>query len=52
MLSTIKKMKKCEVDLKKSGCSEQSREAEATRDFRYDCEISLCENFAWLAKFR
>ena len=52
-------MKKCEVDLKKSGCSEQSRKAEATRDFRYDCEnfatiakISLCENFARLVKFR
>ena len=40
-----KKMKKCVVDLKKSGCSEQSREAEATRDFRYDCE-----NFAGIAK--
>ena len=34
----IQKLKKCEVDLKKSGCSEQSREAEATRDFHYDCE--------------
>ena len=38
-------MKKCEVDLKKSGCSEQSREAKATRDFCYDCE-----NFAGIAK--
>ena len=28
----IQKMKKREVDLKKSGCSEQSREAEATSD--------------------
>ena len=45
MFSTIKKMKKCEVDLKKSGCSEQSREVEATRDFSYDCE-----NFAGIAK--
>ena len=41
----IQKLKKCEVDLKKSGCSEQSREAEATRDFRYDCE-----NFVGIAK--
>ena len=41
----IQKLKKCEVDLKKSGCSEQSREAEATRDFRYDCE-----NFTGIAK--
>ena len=55
------------MDLKKSGCNEQSREAEETRDFRYDCEnfagiakISLglrkfrnhSENFAILAKFR
>ena len=38
-------MKKCEVDLKKSGYSEQSREAEATMDFSYDCE-----NFAIIAK--
>ena len=45
MFSTIKKMKKREVDLKKRGCSEQSREAEATRDFRYDCK-----NFAGIAK--
>ena len=45
MFSTIKKLKKCEVDLKKSGCSMQSREAEATRDFRYDCE-----NFSRIAK--
>ena len=45
MFSTIKKMKKCAVDLKKSGCSEQSRETEATRDFRY-----ACENFAGIAK--
>ena len=45
MFSTIKKMKKCEVDLKKSGCSEQSREAGATRDFHYDCE-----NFTRIAK--
>ena len=41
----IQKLKEHEVDLKKSGCSEQSREAEATRDFRYDCE-----NFAGIAK--
>ena len=41
----VQKMKKREVDLKKSGSSEQSREAEATRDFHYDCE-----NFAGIAK--
>ena len=39
------KNEECEVDLKKRGCTEQSREAEATRDFRYDCE-----NFAGIAK--
>ena len=31
--------------LKSSGCSEQRREAEATRNFRHDCE-----NFAGIAK--
>ena len=41
----IQKLKKREVDLKKSGCSEQSREAEASRDFSYDCE-----NFAEIVK--
>ena len=40
------KLKKCEVDLKNSGCSEQNREVEATRDFCY-----ACENFAIIAKF-
>ena len=44
-VSITQKLKKCEVDLKKSGCSEQNREAEETRDFRYDCE-----NFAGIAK--
>ena len=39
------KLKKCELDLKKNGCSEQNRKAEETRDFRYDCE-----NFAIIAK--
>ena len=39
------KLKKCEVDLKNRGCNEQNREAEATRDFRYDCE-----NFAGIEK--
>ena len=39
------KLEKCEGDLKKSGCNEQSREAEATKDFRYDCE-----KFARIAK--
>ena len=41
----IQKLRKREVDLKKSGCSEQSREGEATWDFRYDYE-----NFAGIAK--
>ena len=41
----IQKLKELEVDLKKNGCIEQRREAEATRDFRYDCE-----NFAGTAK--
>ena len=27
------KLKKCEVDLKRGGCSKKSKEAEATRDF-------------------
>ena len=45
MFSTIKKIKKCAVDLKKSGCSEQSKQAEATRDFLYDCK-----NFAGIVK--
>ena len=67
------KIKEFEVDFegkwdavaKSSGCSEQTREAEASRNFRYDCEnfariakISLglrkfrwdCENFATIAK--
>ena len=39
------KMKKCEVDLKKGGCSSKTEEQEQTRDFRYDCEI-----FARIAK--
>ena len=41
----IQKMKKCEVDLKKGGCSSKAEEREQTRDFRYDCE-----NFARIAK--
>ena len=41
----IQKLNKREVDLKKSGCNEQSREEEASRDFRYDCE-----NFTEIAK--
>ena len=49
MFSTIKKLKKCEVDLKKSGCSEQSREVETTRDFRQKFPWD-CENFAIIAK--
>ena len=40
------KMKKCEVDLKKGGCSCKTGKKEQTRDFRYDCE-----NFARIAKF-
>ena len=39
------KMKKCEVDLKKGGCSSKAEEQEQTRDFRYDCE-----NFVRIAK--
>ena len=38
------KMKKCEVDLKKGGCSCKTGK-EQTRDFRYDCE-----NFAGITK--
>ena len=62
MFSTIKKMKKCAVDLKKSGYSEQSREAEKQKQpgiFAMIAKISLglrkfrnhSENFATLAKF-
>ena len=66
MFSSLKKMKKCEVDLKKGGCSSKTGKQEQARDFRYDCEnfagiakISLglrkfcnhSENFAILAKF-
>ena len=62
----IQKMKKCDMDLKKGGCSSKAEEQEQTMDFRYDCEnfariakISLglrklcnhSENFAILAKF-
>ena len=32
------KLKKCEVDLKNSGCSEQNREQKQPGNFRYDCE--------------
>ena len=39
------KLKKCEVDLKKRGCSEQNRKQEQSQDFCYDCE-----NFAGIAK--
>ena len=39
------KMKKCEVDLKKGGCSRKAKEQEQTMDFRYDCE-----NFARIVK--
>ena len=42
--------------LKSSGCSEQRKEAEATRNFRYDCEnfagIANSEIFAIIAKLR
>ena len=38
-------MKKCEVDLKKGGCSSKTRKQEQARDFRYDWE-----NFAGIAK--
>ena len=59
MFSSFKKVKKCEVDLKKGGCSSKTGKKELARNFRYDCEnfailakFSLCENFARLAKFR
>ena len=59
MFSSFQKMKKCEVDLKKGGCSSKAEEQEQTRDFRYDCEnfailakFSLYENFDRVAKFR
>ena len=39
------KIKKCEVDLKKGGCSSKIGKQEQSRDFRYDCE-----NFARIAK--
>ena len=38
-------MKKCEVDLKKGGCSSKSEEQEQNKNFRYDCE-----NFARIVK--
>ena len=41
----IQKMNKCEVDLKKEGCSSKIGKQEQTRDFRYDCE-----NLARIAK--
>ena len=40
-----KKMKKCEEDLKKGGCSSKTGKHEQASDFRYDCE-----NFARIAK--
>ena len=36
MFSSLKKMKKCEVDMKKGGCSSKTEEQEQTRDFLYD----------------
>ena len=39
------KLKKCEVDLKKGGCSSKQGGKKQARDFRYDCE-----NFARIAK--
>ena len=68
MFSSFKKVKKCEVDLKKGGCSSKTGKpgifamiakiSLGLRKFRY-CEnfaslakFSLCENFARLAKFR
>ena len=38
MFSSFKKMKKCEVDLKKDGCSSKIGKQKEARDFRYDCE--------------
>ena len=40
------KLKKCEVDLKKGGCSSKQGGRKQARDFHYDCK-----NFAILAKF-
>ena len=45
MFSSFKTMKKCEVDLKKGGCSSKTGKQEQAGDFRYDCE-----NFAGIAK--
>ena len=41
----IQQMKKCEVDLKKGGCSSKQGSKKQAMDFRYDCE-----NFAGIAK--
>ena len=41
----IQKLKKCEVDLKKSGCSSKQGGRKQARDFCYDCE-----NFAGIEK--
>ena len=47
------KLKKCEMDLKKGGCSSKQGGRKQARDFRYGCEnfagiakFLLCENFA------
>ena len=38
--------------LKKSGCSEQNKKQEQSKDFRYDCEnfVGIAKNFAIIAK--
>ena len=61
----IKKLKKCEVELMKRGCSGKAGAAEENQKFHYAlrkfrnhrenfailAKFSLCENFAKLAKF-
>ena len=45
MFSTIKKMKKCEVDFQERRMLSKARKQEQSWDFRYDCK-----NFAGIAK--
>ena len=39
------KIKKCEVDVKKEGCSRMQKQNRQSKDFRY-----ACKNFAEIAK--
>ena len=66
MISSSKKMKKCEVELMKRRCSGKAGAIEENQEFRYAlrkfrnhsekfvilAKFSLCENFAKQAKFR